>query len=705
MQIHELNTYDGNLDGGAFLAVDNGSDTGKISVTGLTDPLNDRIDNIIAGGAAPSAAEVTDARLGADGVVYPSLGDAIRTQDENLNNEILSNIAGRYSFILYENKYIRASDGSMQTLQDWSATDYIEVNGVSQIMIHSTALNTQSNAFYDSAKNFISTFSIIDGDTIVNVPSNAKYFRLSNTTVAMASTYALNMLGQTTGRFNMVEAGSVTVNASQIVQGTYSNTGAIVTNANRIRTAGMMRVLKGQIAHIEVGAIASHANYAYYNSNGTLTLEGSSWLTENTDITIPGDGYIIFAFRNSSNTAITPAEYDANITIDSEWKSEDYRLEERVTKPAFNLRAQQRSTVLFDMQPGHGFYNPLSSGNAPVNDTNDYLFGTQSVKLNFAGQATFPVMDLSDAVMSVVLKVNTITSGAAINMFISDDNNMTRYAVMTLYVSVPSNQFEAGVWATVTASVKAARIVGSPDLTKAKWIRFSVTNGTADYNIQSIGYRFKGNQRPCISFTFDDGWSEVMLGAKILGKYNIPATAYIFQGCELTISQLLSLKNNYGWDIELHGDEVFTGMAEEDLVAYIEATQKFVKENGLGDGEHMAYPGGQNNRDVVNVVRRFCKTARTINNNAQSIETIPSPMPYNLRAVSGIGASGTSVATVKETIDKAVASNGWAILVFHQIGDTATSMFCSEADLEEIAKYAVASGADIKTVADMYERD
>lgn len=101
MQIHELNNYNGELGSGAYLAVDDGNDTGRLSVAGLNQPikeqidqlessLNGRIDNIIAGGTAPSAAEVTDARYGADGITYPSLGAAIRGQigetDDNLSN-------------------------------------------------------------------------------------------------------------------------------------------------------------------------------------------------------------------------------------------------------------------------------------------------------------------------------------------------------------------------------------------------------------------------------------------------------------------------------------------------------------------------------------------------------------------------------------------------------------------------------------------
>lgn len=110
MQIHELNEYGGSLDSGYF-AIDDGNDTGKVQATQLLAPiegeienleasLNGRIDNIIAGGTAPSVAEVTDARRGADGVNYPSLGDAIRTQVENID-KTLSEVSDLVTGIYY----------------------------------------------------------------------------------------------------------------------------------------------------------------------------------------------------------------------------------------------------------------------------------------------------------------------------------------------------------------------------------------------------------------------------------------------------------------------------------------------------------------------------------------------------------------------------------------------------------------------------
>lgn len=133
MQIHELNNYSGDLDLGAYLAVDNGNDTGKVSAKALTnevsralvaaeEELNARIDNIIAGGTAPSAAEVTDARLGAallGSIAYPSLGAAIRGQATLLKNELNNSVE------LLNNKNLLNPNDS-----DYISGAYLDASGV-----------------------------------------------------------------------------------------------------------------------------------------------------------------------------------------------------------------------------------------------------------------------------------------------------------------------------------------------------------------------------------------------------------------------------------------------------------------------------------------------------------------------------------------------------------------------------------------------
>ncbi len=86
MEIHELNTFSGTLGATDYFVTDNGEDTSKVSADAMFEPINARIDNIITS-PAPSAEEIVDARLGADGVTYSSLGEAIRGQVSDLKSD------------------------------------------------------------------------------------------------------------------------------------------------------------------------------------------------------------------------------------------------------------------------------------------------------------------------------------------------------------------------------------------------------------------------------------------------------------------------------------------------------------------------------------------------------------------------------------------------------------------------------------------
>lgn len=112
MNIHELNNFTGTLGSGAYLAIDDGTDTGKISSQGLLAATEARIDNIIAG-PAPSAEEIVDARLGADGVTYPSLGGAIRGQVTDLKSALTDETNAR---ILLAGRMTTA-EGDIDTLE------------------------------------------------------------------------------------------------------------------------------------------------------------------------------------------------------------------------------------------------------------------------------------------------------------------------------------------------------------------------------------------------------------------------------------------------------------------------------------------------------------------------------------------------------------------------------------------------------------
>lgn len=181
MEIHELNNFTGSLDGTAFVAVDNGTDTGKASIEEISAPLNARIDNIIAGGDAPSEAEIIDARRGENGKNYSSLGVAIRTQIYDTNTYTAT--ARPYALTPDADGYININDGQIKTsVSGYKNSGYVAINdNVDKLVVKNSFIYPLDGiAFYDADHHFIKGIgkdSFTDDYLIVSLPSGAFYFR------------------------------------------------------------------------------------------------------------------------------------------------------------------------------------------------------------------------------------------------------------------------------------------------------------------------------------------------------------------------------------------------------------------------------------------------------------------------------------------------------------------------------------------------
>lgn len=205
MQIHELNTFGGTLGANDFFATDNSIDTSKVSAADMFAPLNTRIDNIIAGPAS-SAEEVIDARLGADGKAYDSLGDAIRDQLSDVNvdasqiaNAIL-NITGDVLPLSLELGSINTNTGRDTERTDgaYLRTGFLPVTANGKYSLFSNNGNSARVAihaiFYNSSKTFLNTVFLgyvsANAYTTYNftAPNNAGYvrFRLGGTNMTVA---------------------------------------------------------------------------------------------------------------------------------------------------------------------------------------------------------------------------------------------------------------------------------------------------------------------------------------------------------------------------------------------------------------------------------------------------------------------------------------------------------------------------------------
>ena len=137
---------------------------GKVGVTDLIareridqvdTVLTKRIDELISpSGEAPSAAEVTDAREGADGVVYDTLGTANRTQFNNMKTDLIYRFnainaisAGYYVY----GKSDSPSKGFLRKSTNYHATDFIPVYEGMSFCVTGTGFGNVSLCFaYDS---------------------------------------------------------------------------------------------------------------------------------------------------------------------------------------------------------------------------------------------------------------------------------------------------------------------------------------------------------------------------------------------------------------------------------------------------------------------------------------------------------------------------------------------------------------------------
>ena len=207
MQIHELNDYNGNLDSGAYLGVDNGTDTGKLSVERLLadtnneidvleTQLNARIDNIIAGGTAPSEAEIVDARLGVNGGVYPSLGDAIRGQIETVQSEFEDVFETKYPINLLDFSavtfgYYMTDAGVIGANASYWYTDYIPVQeghtytrqrGQLTVTQGRNIATTRWISCYDAAKTLLPGLGTSSSPSSFTIPEGVSYIRMSGST-------------------------------------------------------------------------------------------------------------------------------------------------------------------------------------------------------------------------------------------------------------------------------------------------------------------------------------------------------------------------------------------------------------------------------------------------------------------------------------------------------------------------------------------
>ena len=241
-----------------------------------------RINNLskMTDGRTSGDAELIDGRVGADGIVYDNIGEAIRTQIDNNIPEYISLpyelTAGGY--IMYTNGGVASHESNLYY------SDFVELLYTDKVMIKNLKYLTKDSAglcFYNSNKQFISGYQYDnDIDLSLPIPTNAKYIRF------------------TASRHDRL-------NTIKVYQNQYNG-----VRENIAVTEDIDVRLKKVINEVE---LVEHSNNTYIAVNGVVRTDGGNFLISE-PIPVKKGTLINIAARGYLNAVSIVSEYLGNDT-------------------------------------------------------------------------------------------------------------------------------------------------------------------------------------------------------------------------------------------------------------------------------------------------------------------------------------------------------------------------------------------------------
>lgn len=518
------------------------------------------------------------------------------------------------------------------------------------------------------------------------------------------------------------------LNFSDFVNGSFEAGTGIVASDYWIITSSSIPVKTGDKIIIKPNGFAVW--WKILNSNDlsiAKNLKNGGTTTEDVEYISEYDGWFNVQIKKTDGEKITPTDYVSNITIGAslktqiaDIKSSVIELKEDVKELKEGNTLSPSSTIISTSPKTKPFTNIIndcqtaSDWTITNNDTNlvsvdttNFILGSQSLRCDKQMQCAKHTYDLLNNDLVIKFRINSITRGASLDLRIG---HKTGGSLLVYTLAKDSAWTTSSDWQEIVIPYTAYSYGNTElDFTSIDNIYIMSSGGSVDWNLQYIGLRPKKLKKGIVTFTFDDGYKSQYTGIKLLAEKGITGTIFHIKEATdnasaqaLTITELQELVNYYGADIEVHGDPSYDQWEEDELAGHWANSQKWLKENGLGEGKHLAYPNGIFPDNVVQLAKGYFESCRTITPFIP-LETYSPADRYRLRAVSSVGAYNVTVDKVKEYIDRANAAGAWLILVFHKIGDGTDSMWCSEVDLKAIADYAISSGAHIMNYAEVFD--
>lgn len=259
--------------------------------------------------------------------------------------------------------------------------------------------------------------------------------------------------------------------------------------------------------------------------------------------------------------------------------------------------------------------------------------------------------------------------------------------------------------------------VTDDDLTRIKYVRIKMLRTESALGASIVLDRLYTTpislSKGKVTISFDDSLATTYTVAKpMMDAYGMSGVVYaipelVGTAGYMTVGQMKTLQD-LGWDICSHtmshlymvGDPQPT---EAEIRAELLDSKQWLIANGFARGsQHFASPGGQHTNEIIDIIKEYYVTHRTILGSYQN--PYPTINPYKLRV--GLIINTTTIAQIKASIDSAANQKTWYILCIHDIvdpADVATKIL--PATFQEIINYLAAANVDVVTMSDMIQEN
>lgn len=443
--------------------------------------------------------------------------------------------------------------------------------------------------------------------------------------------------------------------------------------------------------------------------------DGSQWR-------IAGNG--TYAPLASPALTGTPTLNGSSVTTDRLWTPTD----------PFPPRDGATRSPITTFQSGHGWALSTADASANANNTSSPVIGSQYASIVTQGlgvgtPARFTKTGLTvDLTGKQVWLLCRITNSQYLSnlQFYAGPSGFPSYYIWQLdrWLSAAAGAWlRDGVWTWLPFGFENATTSGTPTKSGITDLRVAVIDtggGKVTLDVAAVATIPDPTSwawpNGVISFTCDDGWAtQYTIGRGILDGYLYPATAYVIAdqsgnvgastlGSEgpMSVGQLQSLQGANRWEIGAHSSTLATHNAGLSTLSISQLDQEFatmkqwLHDNDLYGGDHLAYPLGDYNPQVLERAKRYFTTARTVNDFAQ--DTYPAGDRHRLRVLQLNNA--VTLATAKAKVDACLAAGNWLIIVFHRLDPvTATSITWLTADFQSLVDYIATKNIPVRTVS------